>query len=114
MAGTSSPFGECKLPAGSISDFIVSAGVFAVLPARILFSRALFCGLHFAGVAQICNLLHRRIAFGRTLELSAPLPLAAASGLQIRDPGDCNSALLRSRLWHAVPFALNSHGIDPA
>ncbi len=43
-----------------------------------------------AGVAQISNLLYRRIAFGGLSEYRT------ASGLQIRDTAECNSAL-RSR-----------------
>ena len=39
------------------------------------------------GVAQIFNLLYRRIAFGR------PLQLREAGRLQIRDTAECNSAL---------------------
>jgi hypothetical protein len=39
------------------------------------------------GVAQIFNLLYRRIAFGR------PLQMREAGGLQIRDTAECNSAL---------------------
>jgi hypothetical protein len=38
------------------------------------------------GVAQIYNLLYRRIAFGK------PLELREAGGLQIRDTAECNSA----------------------
>jgi len=38
-------------------------------------------------VAQIFNLLYRRIAFGR------PWQLREAGGLQIRDTAECNSAL---------------------
>jgi hypothetical protein len=44
-----------------------------------------FC--HNFGVAQIFNLLYRRIAFGMAPDL------AAASGLKIRDTAECNSAL---------------------
>jgi len=43
-------------------------------------------------VAQICNLLFRRIAFGRSLEIVMSFNLSAISGLQIRDPAECNSA----------------------
>jgi hypothetical protein len=44
-------------------------------------------------VAQICNLLYRRIAFGRPLAFPTPTPIAAAGGLQIRDTAEFNSAL---------------------
>jgi len=46
-----------------------------------------------ARVAQICNLLYRRIAFGRTPG-GKSFELVAASGLQIRDTAEYNSALL--------------------
>ena len=47
-------------------------------------------------VAQIFNLLYRRIAFGR------PRELRKAGRLQIRDTPDCNSvALRRQRRWNA-------------
>ncbi len=47
-------------------------------------------GERVADVAQIFNLLYRRIAFGR------PSKLRRARGLQIRDTAECNSALLPS------------------
>ena len=48
-------------------------------------------------VAQICNLLYRRIAFGRASALLNASEFRAASGLQIRDTAECNSALRRGR-----------------
>ena len=44
-------------------------------------------------VAQICNLLYRRIAFGGAWRRVRACELAAASGLKIRDTAECNSAL---------------------
>jgi hypothetical protein len=77
---------------------------FAVQSVKILFSCAYFCGRRLVDVAQICNLLYRRIAFGRSPEHSAPFPLAAAGGLKIRDTAECNSALLWLRLGRAKPL----------
>ena len=78
--------------------------IFAVLSVKILFSRANFCGLRFADVAQICNLLYRRIAFGSASRPATACGVAAASGLQIRDTAEFNSALLRLRLRRVAPF----------
>jgi hypothetical protein len=47
-----------------------------------------------AGVAQISNLPYRRIVFGRAPVLPKSSASAAASGLQIRDTAEWNSALL--------------------
>jgi hypothetical protein len=44
-------------------------------------------------VAQISNLLYRRIAFGKTSRLTVPVGHSTVSGLQIRDTAECNSAL---------------------
>jgi hypothetical protein len=44
-------------------------------------------------VAQIFNLLNRRIAFGGTQQCPTPAELAAAGGLKIRDTAEYNSAL---------------------
>ena len=44
-------------------------------------------------VAQICNLLYRRIAFGRPSKSTPPPGPSARSGLQIRDTAEFNSAL---------------------
>jgi hypothetical protein len=46
-----------------------------------------------AVVAQIWNLLYRRIAFGNTSLYLLPLKPAQRSGLQIRDTAEYNSAL---------------------
>jgi len=51
-----------------------------------------------SGVAQICNLLYRRIAFGGAPGVVKSFDPAAASGLQIRDTAEYHSALLRLRL----------------
>ena len=65
---------------------------FAVLyPNFAHFCKDFCCG---ARVAQICNLLYRRIAFGKARRAWGVLELAMASGLQIRDTAECNSALL--------------------
>jgi len=53
-------------------------------------------------VAQICNLLYRRIAFGQAAGAAMLSDLVAASGLQIRDTAECSSALLRLWLCRAV------------
>ncbi len=55
-----------------------------------------------ADAAQIFNLLHRRIAFGRASPVAGAYHFAIACGLQIRDTAECNSALLRLRLRRAV------------
>jgi hypothetical protein len=46
--------------------------------------------------------LYRRIAFGGTSYFPDAFDLAAASGLQIRDTAEYNSALPRLRLRRAV------------
>ncbi len=46
-------------------------------------------------VAQIFNLLYRRIEFGRTFGLAICSASAGGGGLQIRDTAECNSALHR-------------------
>ena len=71
---------------------------------KILFFCANFFPAVRSGVAQICNLLYRRIAFGGTPYFPDAFDLAAASGLQIRDTAEYNSALLRLRLRRAVFF----------
>ena len=65
------------------------------------FCKDFCCG---ARVAQICNLLYRRIAFGKARRAWGVLELATASGLQIRDTAECNSALLWLRLHRAAPL----------
>src|SRR5262245_15940517 len=45
------------------------------------------------GVAQICNLPYRRIAFGKALVWSSASVPRSACGFQIRDTAECNSAL---------------------
>ena len=47
----------------------------------------------YRAVAQIYNLLYRRIAFGNAPRHLMPLDAARPSGLQIRDTAECNSAL---------------------
>ena len=59
-------------------------------------------------VAQICNLLYRRIAFGIPLTFPTQPPMTAAGGLQIRDTAECNSALRSEAFcptpdWHLTP-----------
>jgi hypothetical protein len=49
-----------------------------------------------SSVAQISNLLYRRIAFGSASLLAKPPELAAPCGLQIRDTGESSSALRRN------------------
>jgi len=71
------------------------------LAVKILFPCANFVREARPGVAQICNLLYRRIAFGGPSYFPDAFDLAAASGLQIRDTAEYNSALLRLRLGHA-------------
>ncbi|MBE0543387.1 MAG: hypothetical protein IH623_18745 [Verrucomicrobia bacterium] len=44
-------------------------------------------------VAQISNLLYRRIPFGRSVERTETRALAKASGLEIRDTAGWNPAL---------------------
>jgi len=41
-------------------------------------------------MAQICNLLHRQIAFGMAPDRPTFARLAAASALQIGDAAECN------------------------
>jgi hypothetical protein len=53
---------------------------FVLLSVKILFSCANFFPAARSGVAQICNLLYRRIAFGGTSYFPDALDLAAASG----------------------------------
>jgi hypothetical protein len=52
-------------------------------------------------VAQICNLLYRRIVFGWVPCAAGSSGLATAGGWQIRDTAEYNSALLRLRLRRA-------------
>jgi hypothetical protein len=73
-----------------------------LLSVKVLFICANFFPAARYGVALICNLLYRRIAFGGTSYLPEAFDLAAASGLQIRDTAEYNSALLRLRLRRAV------------
>ena len=68
----------------------------------VLLSRKMFAGsaefLAYSprNVAQIFNLLYRRLAVGRASAF------ADRGGLQIRDTADCKSALLRFRLRWSV------------
>jgi hypothetical protein len=65
-------------------------------------------------VAQICNLLYRRIAFGIPLTFPTQPPMTAAGGLQIRPAGagaECNSALRSEALCLAPDGRLTA---DPA
>jgi hypothetical protein len=55
---------------------------------KVLFSCANFLRAARSGVAQIYNLLYRRIAFGGTSYLPDAFDLAAPSGLQIRDTAE--------------------------
>jgi len=57
-----------------------------------------------SGVAQIFNLLYRRIAFGGASGVAKTSDPSAASGLQIRDTAEYNSALLRLRLRRDVIY----------
>jgi hypothetical protein len=75
-----------------------------LLSVKIVFSCANYLPALPVGVAQICNLLYRRIAFGRASHSANAFGLAAASGLQIRDTAEYNSALLWLRLSRAVSF----------
>ena len=50
-------------------------------------------------VAQICNLLYRRIVFGSSSPWARPHERTSPSGLKIRDTAECNSAL---RWWCRV------------
>jgi hypothetical protein len=68
---------------------------------KILFFCANFFPAVRSGVAQICNLLYRRIAFGGAPGVAQSFDPTAASGLQIRDTAEYNSALLRLRLRRA-------------
>jgi hypothetical protein len=52
-------------------------------------------------VAQICNLLYRRIAFGGAPAVAKSSASDVAGGLQIRDTAECHSALLWLRLRRA-------------
>jgi hypothetical protein len=72
---------------------------------NFVFLRKLFSG-GLCGVAQICNLLYRRIAFGGAPGAPKSSDPAAASGLQIRDTAKCNSAPLWLRLRRAKYFAV--------
>jgi len=47
----------------------------------------------FGVVAQIFNLLYRRIAFGKPSTILMGLAFSTSCGLQIRDTADCKSAL---------------------
>jgi hypothetical protein len=57
-----------------------------------------------ARVAQICNLLYCRIAFGGAPGVAKSSASAMASGLQIRETAEYNSALLWLRLRRAMPL----------
>jgi hypothetical protein len=46
-----------------------------------------------SNVAQIFNLLYRRIAFGSASLRPEPFEFSKPSGLKIRDTADCKSAL---------------------
>jgi hypothetical protein len=62
-------------------------------------------------LAQICNLLYRRIAFGRASESTIHSMLAESRRLQICDTAECNSALRPSTQAHSrltiSPVGLN-------
>jgi hypothetical protein len=60
-------------------------------------------------VAQICNLLYRRIAFGRPLTFPTPSPMTAAGGLQIRDTADYKSALRAEAFAPHLPGRFNKN-----
>ena len=49
-----------------------------------------------SGVAQISNLLYRRIPFGRTSDDSVTQEISTAGGLEIRDTAGWKPALLRN------------------
>jgi hypothetical protein len=72
-----------------------------LLSVKILFFCANFLPALAGDVAQICNLLYRRIAFGWVPCAAGSSGLAMAGGWQIRDPAECHSALLRLRLRRA-------------
>ena len=77
---------------------------FALLSVKVLFFCANFSLAVRTGVAQIFNLLYRRIAFGGAPDVVKSFDPAAASGLQIRDTAEYNSALLRLRLRRSKLF----------
>jgi hypothetical protein len=59
-------------------------------------------------VAQICNLLYRRIAFGKGLKYSERAGESTRSRLKICDTAECNSALpgRRQDAPFTIPFNL--------
>jgi hypothetical protein len=75
--------------------------VFVLLSMNILFFCANFFAAACSDVAQIGNLLYRRIAFGWAPGAARSSDPVAASGLPIRDTAEYNSALLRLRLGRA-------------
>jgi hypothetical protein len=90
------------LPELSNNQFIYLPSV--LLSVNILFFCANFLPVLPGGVAQICNLLYRRIAFGWVPCAAGSSGLATAGEWQIRDPADYKSALLRLRLRRAGFF----------
>jgi hypothetical protein len=81
--------------------------VFYPCPSVLLSVKTLFFCANFlpalpGDVAQICNLLYRRIVFGWVPCATGSSGLAMAGGWQIRDTAEYHSALLRLRLRRAV------------
>jgi hypothetical protein len=81
-----------------------AAEPFELLSMKILFCCANSLPAVRSGVAQIFNLLYRRIAFGGAPGMGKSSDPSTASGLQIRDTAEYNSALLRLRLRRAMLF----------
>jgi hypothetical protein len=80
---------------------------------KILFFCANFLPALPGDVAQICNLLYRRIVFGWKPCAAGSSGLATACGLPIRDTAECNSALLWLRLRRAGYFAVQLSRLQP-
>src|SRR2546426_11952717 len=76
-----------------------------VLPSRkTLPGRANFRWQRVPLVAQISNLLCRRLGVGKPSQTLSVLESTEDCGLQIRDTADCKSALRRLRLRRAVTY----------
>ncbi len=56
-------------------------------------------------VAQVSNLLYRRLPVGRAAETRKPPEWTHGCGLEIRDTADLKSALRWLRFWRSRPFA---------
>jgi hypothetical protein len=76
---------------------------------KILFFCANFLPALAGDVAQICNLLYRRIVFGWVPCATGLSGLATAGGWQIRDTAECNSGYFGCGCAALRPFVVENY-----